>query len=70
MLCEICSGVRQECAFSATPFNNVIEWTLRRVIQDYAGVQVGANVHVSDITYTANIVLLSDNYLLVLEAVL
>ncbi len=39
-------------------------------MQDYAGVQVGANVHVSDLAYTANIVLMSDNYLLVLEAVL
>ncbi len=46
---EIRSGVRQECALSPTLFNYIIDWILGQGLQDYTGVQVGANVHVSDI---------------------
>ncbi len=59
---EIRSGVRQECALSPTLFNYIIDWILGQALQDYPGVQVGANVHVSDLAYADNIVLLSSSY--------
>ncbi len=40
----------------------MIDWILRQVLQDYPGVQVGANVHVSDLAYADDIVLLSSGY--------
>ncbi len=33
-----------------------------QVLQDYPGVQIGANVHVSDLAYTDGIVILSSSY--------
>ncbi len=44
-------GVRQGCALSPTLFNNIIDWVLRQALQEYPGVQAGANVHVSDLAY-------------------
>ncbi len=38
------SGVRQWCSLSPTLINNIIDWILRQALQDYPGVQVGANV--------------------------
>ncbi len=35
-------------ALAPTLFNN-IDWILRQALQDYPGVQVGADVHVSDL---------------------
>ncbi len=32
-----------------TLFNYIIDWILAKTLQDYPGVQVGANVHVSDL---------------------
>ncbi len=55
---EIRSGVQQGCALSPTLFNYVLDWILRQALQDYPGVQVGANVHVSDLAYADDIVLL------------
>ncbi len=43
---EIRFGVRQECALSPTLFNYIIYWILNQALQEYPGVQVGANVHV------------------------
>ncbi len=48
---EICSGVRQGCALSPALFNYIIDWILAQALQDYPRVQVGANVHVSDLAY-------------------
>ncbi len=48
---EIRSGVRQGCALSPTLFNCIIDWILGQALPDYPGVQVGANVHVSDLAY-------------------
>ncbi len=59
---EIRSGVRQRCALSPTLFNYIIDWVLGQAVQDYPGVQVGANVHVSDLAYTDDIVILSSRY--------
>ncbi len=59
---EIRSGVRQGCAPSPTLFNYIIGWILHQALQDYLGVQVGAKVHVSDLAYADNIVLLSSSY--------
>ncbi len=59
---ENSSGVRQGCALSPTLFNSIIDWILGQVLQDYPGVQVGANVHVSDLAYADDIVILSSSY--------
>ncbi len=47
---------------SPTLFNYIIDWILRQALQDYPGVQVGADVHVSDLAYADNIVMLSSSY--------
>ncbi len=39
-----------------------IDWILRQALQDYPGVQVGANIHVSDLAYAEDIVILSSSY--------
>ncbi len=59
---EIHSGVRQGCALSPTLFNYIIDWILRQALQDYPGVPVGATVHVSDLAYADDIVILSSSY--------
>ncbi len=56
------SGVRQGCALSPTLFNYIIDWILRQAQQDYPGVQVGANIPVSDLAYADDIVILSSSY--------
>ncbi len=50
---EIRSGVQKGCALFPTLFNNIIDWILGDVLRGYPGVQVGANVHVSDLAYDA-----------------
>ncbi len=59
---EIRSGVRQGCAISTSLFNYIIDWILGQALQNYPGVQVGANVHVSDLAYVEDIVILSSCY--------
>ncbi len=59
---EIRSGVRQGCALSATLFNYIIDWILHQALQDYPGVQVGANVRMSDLIYADDSVILSSSY--------
>ncbi len=49
-------------ALSPTLFNYIIDWILRQALQDYTGVQVGANVHVSDLAYADDIVILNSSY--------
>ncbi len=39
-----------------------IDWILGQALQDYPGVQVGANVHVSNLAYAETIVILSRSY--------
>ncbi len=58
---EIRSGDRHGCVLSPTLFNYVMDWILRQALQDYPGVQVGANVHVSELAYTDDIVVLSSS---------
>ncbi len=58
---EIRSGVRQGCALSPTLFHYIIDWILGQALQDYPGVQVGANVHVSDLAYADDIVMFSSS---------
>ncbi len=58
---EIRSGVRQGCTLSPTLFNNIIDWILGQTLHDYPGVQVGANVHVSDLDYADDVVILSSS---------
>ncbi len=58
---EIRSGVRQGCALSPTLFNYIIDWILGQAPQDYPGVQVGATVHVPDLAYADDIVILSSS---------
>ncbi len=59
---KIRSGVRQGCALSPTLFNYIIDWILGQALQDYPAVQVGATVHVSDLAYADDIVILSSSY--------
>ncbi len=59
---EIRSGVRQGNALSPTLFNSIIDWILVQAVQDYPRVQVGANVHVSDLGYVDDILILSSCY--------
>ncbi len=59
---EIRSGVRQRCALSPTLFNYIIDWILGQALQDFSGVQVGANVHASDLAYADDIVIHSSSY--------
>ncbi len=47
---------------SPTLFNYIIDWILGQALQDYPGVQVGATVHVSDLVYADDIVILSSSY--------
>ncbi len=48
-------GVRQECALSTTLFNKITDWILSQALQDYTGVQLGANVHMSNFAYADDI---------------
>ncbi len=59
---EIRSGVRQECALSPTLFYSIIDWIRDRALQDYPGVQVGANAQVPDFAHVDDIVILSTSY--------
>ncbi len=59
---EIRSGIRQGCALSPGLFNYINDWMLDQALQNYPGVQVGANVHVSDLAYADAIVLPSSSY--------
>ncbi len=59
---EISSGVRQGCDRSPTLFKCIIDLILGQVLQGYPGVQIGANVHVSDLAYTDGVVILSSSY--------
>ncbi len=59
---EIRSGVRQGCALSPIHLNYIIDWILAQALQDHPGFQIGANVHVSDLAYADNIVMLSSSY--------
>ncbi len=58
MLFEFRSGVQQWCTLSP-PLLNIIDWILGQSLQDYPGVQVEANVHVSKLAYADDIVILS-----------
>ncbi len=57
----ICPGVRQGCAVSPTLFNWIYRLNSCRPMQDYSRIQVGANVHVSVLTYVDGTVLLNNN---------
>ncbi len=50
------------CSLSPTLFNCIIDWILGQALRDYPGVQVGANVHLSDLVYADDIVILSSSY--------
>ncbi len=50
------------CSLLPSFFNNIIDWILGQALQDYPGVQVGANIHVSDLAYAENILILSSSY--------
>ncbi len=52
-----------QCALSPTLFIYIIDWILDQAQQDYSGVQVEANVHVSDLAYADDIVILSSSYI-------
>ncbi len=43
-------------------FNYIIDWILGQALQNHPGVQVGANVHVSDLAYAYDIVILTSSY--------
>ncbi len=60
---EIRSSVRQRCAISPTLFNCIIDWILCQALQDYSVVQPEANVHVPDLAYADDIMILSSSQL-------
>ncbi len=47
---------------SPTLFNYIIDLILGQALQDYPGVQVGVNVHVCDLVYADDVVLLRSSY--------
>ncbi len=49
-------------ALSPTLFNYIIDWILDQALQDYPGVQVEANAHVSYLDYADDIVIPSSSY--------
>ncbi len=59
---EVRSGLVQGCDPSSTLFKYKVDWILGQALQDYPGVQVEANVHVSDLAYADDIVILSSSY--------
>ncbi len=44
-------------SLSSTLINYIINWIVSLALQDYPGVQVGTNVHVSDLAYADDIVI-------------
>ncbi len=48
--------------FSPNLFNYISDLTLGQALQNYPGVQIGANVHVSDLAYADDSVILSSSY--------
>ena len=58
---ELKTGVRQGCAQSPTLFNYAIDNILDRVLQDYAGVEVGRNIRLSHLAYADDIDLVGSN---------
>ncbi len=57
---EIHSAIRQGCALTPSLFNYSIDWILGQALQNYSGVYVIINVHVSGLT--DDIVILSSSY--------
>ncbi len=53
--------MRSAPAFSPTLFSYIIDRILGKALQNYQEVQVGANVHVSDLAYADDIVILSSS---------
>ncbi len=42
--------------------NHIIDWFLGQNLQDYHGVQAGANIHVPDLAYAEDFVIISSRY--------
>ncbi len=61
MLFEVRSSVRQVCALSPPLYICIIDCILGKVLQNYPGVHVGANVSVSDLAYADEIVIRSSS---------
>ncbi len=59
---EVRSDVRHGCALSHTLFNKIIDCILSQGLQDYPGVQFGANVHASDLAFGDYNVIISSRY--------
>ncbi len=49
-------------AFNKGALSPLIDWILGQALQDYSGVQVGANIHASDLPYAEDIVIFSSSY--------
>ena len=58
---EAKTGVQQGCSLSPTFFKYAIDCILNRAPPDYAGVEVGRSVRVSDLAYADDIVLVGSN---------
>ncbi len=54
--------ILQGWALSPTLFSYIIDWIFDQALQDDSGVQVGANVRVSDLAYAEEIVILNSSY--------
>ncbi len=59
---EIRFGVQQGCALSLTLCNYIIDWIFGQALQDNPRVQVGDNVHVSDLDYADDNKILISSY--------
>ncbi len=56
-------NVRQGFSLSPTLINYIIDLSLGQALQNYPGVQVGANINVCALAYADDIVILSTNYI-------
>nr|CAH8840565.1 unnamed protein product [Trichobilharzia regenti] len=59
---EVTSGVRQGCPASPILFNFTIDWILRHALTEHHGVQLSPDIHITDLEFADDVVLLAENF--------